>query len=100
MTDGIIVGNDEDEWKTKRPRRKTKGLKVTLGSSCGKLRPPASHEPQKKPMTNAKYIAELQALERKRRHTEHDTRPIGALTFDKANTVASVGGQAAAPDTR
>jgi hypothetical protein len=57
------------------------------------------------------------ALEEKRSHEErgsagsapapvvahttcHDIRPIDALTFDKANTVASVGGQAAVPETR
>ena len=96
--DGPTVDDDEDEWKTKRPRRKTKGLKVTFRSSCGKSRPPASHETQKKPMANAKIIADLQALERKRRHNEHGTRPIDALTFDKANIVASVGGQAAASE--
>ena len=48
---------------------------------------------------NAKHIANLQALEAKRRqHSGHDIRPIDALTCDKANTVASVGGQAAAPE--
>ena len=30
--------------------------------------------------------------------TRHDIRPIDALTFDKANIVASVGGEMAAPE--
>ncbi len=30
--------------------------------------------------------------------TRHDICPIGALTFDKANTVASIGGEVAAPE--
>ena len=30
--------------------------------------------------------------------TEHGIRPIDALTFDRANTVASVGGQTATPE--
>ena len=38
-------------------------------------------------------------MEKKRRHKEHDTRTIDALTFDKANTVASIGGQTATPET-
>ena len=39
-------------------------------------------------------------MEKNRRHKEHDTRTIDGLTFDKANTVASVGGQAATPEMR
>ena len=30
--------------------------------------------------------------------TRHDIRPIDALTFDRANTVASIGGESAAPE--
>ena len=64
---------------------------------------------------NSKFFRNLQALEAKRGHKEkssagsapapvvtfttgHDIKPIDALTFEKANTVASIGGTPAAPD--
>ena len=61
-------------------------MKVTFGSSVGGG------------TTNSKFTTNLQALEEKRGHSEHSTRPIDALTFDRANTVASVGGQTATPE--
>ena len=48
---------------------------------------------------NSKFATNLQALEKKRGHGGHNARPIDALTFDRANTIASVGGQTATPET-
>ena len=64
---------------------------------------------------NSKFITSLQALETKRGHkekssagsapasvvistTRHGIKPIDALTFDRPNTVASIGGEQASPD--
>ena len=79
--------DDDNDWTIKQSKNKTKqGLKVTFGSSVGGG------------TTNSKFTTNLQALEKKRGHSEHSTRPIDALTFDRANTVASVGGQTATPE--
>jgi len=97
-----------DEWEMKRPTptrsgRKTKGLNASYGCSCGPSKGcdmiKSQNDVHNENLTaNAKHIADLQALEEKRRHNGPDTRLIDALTFDKANTVASVGGQTAAPE--
>ena len=75
-----------------------KTLKVTFGSSCGQSRPTTDRKLTKEPAASSKFATDLQALERKRSHNEHNARPTNALTFDKANTVASVGGEAATPE--
>ena len=62
-----------------------------------------------------KFAMHLEALDKKRGHnekgsagpapapvvtytTEHNTRPIDALTFGRANTVASIGGDRVTPE--
>ena len=115
VDDGIGV------WTVKCSKKKKKGSKVTFED------PRAVKCPHKKangalkeqggrssPETS-KFIINLQALEKKRGRKEkssagsapapvvasttgHDIIPIDALTSDRANTVASIGGEPAAPD--
>ena len=92
-----------------------KNLIVTFEDSHKSTKPPTISEATKEPTANEKFATYLQALEEKRRRmekgsagsapaivvnhtTRHDVSHIDALTFDKANTVASIGGDMAAPE--
>jgi len=112
--DDIDDGND---WTLKLSKKKMKRAKVAFRLPGERVNPIAKPKTAIGPNADAKFAKDLMALEEKRRHkergstgsapvpvvahtTRHDIRPIDALTFDKANTVASVGGQAAIPETR
>ena len=109
------MDDEENGWTVMGSIKKQKGANVTFKSSRGQTRPPANHKLAKEPTANLKFANSLQALETKRSHKEkgsagsapapvvtsttgHDIRPIDALTFDKANTVASIGGELASPE--
>jgi len=116
--DDDIDGTDDDDkgngW-TVMCSKKKKNLRVTFEDSHKSTKPPVISEATKEPTENDKFAIHLQALEEKRRRmekgsagsapatvvkhtTRHDISPIDALTFDKANTVASIGGDTAAPE--
>ena len=102
------MDDNEDKWTVKRSRKKTRRAKVTFDSSCGQMKSPVSHKLTNEHNANPKFATNLRALEKKRNYkekgsagsapapvvtstTEHNIRPIDALTFGRANTVASIG---------
>ena len=113
-----IQDDEGDEWTVKGSKKKKKGAKVTFNDP-GKMKCSrkevrrALQEQGGRSSPETKFVTNLQALEIKRGHQEKssagsapapvvttttDIGPIDALTFDKINTVASIGGTPAAPD--
>ena len=96
-------------------QKEEKGANVSFGSSGGESKPPAKLKLANERNADLKFAEDLRALEAKRIHAEkgsagsapacvvtpttrHDIKPIYALTFDRANTVASIGGEPATPE--
>ena len=119
-SDGTTVDDEGDEWTVKCSKKKKKGAKVafedlgTTKRSQKEVRRALQEQGGRSSPENSKFIKSLQALEIKRGHKEkssagsalasvvtsttgHDIKPIDALTFDRANIVASIGGEQADP---